>query len=141
MFKKTTITMTLAAIATVAVNLQAPVFASEPSTEPVVTETPGLPGFDSFTMTAPTLEEALEDYLAGLGPGEGDSGGPADVAELPDGVIDANPPAASFTRYDTAEYHRAVCISGSGLGARWARNLVSWWYVSALKYRGADFGP
>lgn len=89
MFKKTTITMTLAAIATVAVNLQAPVFASEPSTDPVITETVGLPGLDSFTMTAPTLEEALEDYLAGLGPEEGDFGGPAEVAELPDGVIDA----------------------------------------------------
>jgi len=89
MFKNTTITMTLAAIATVAVNLQAPVFAAEPSTEPVITETVGLPSFDSFTMTAPTLEEALEDYLAGLGPEEGDFGGPAEVAELPDGVIDA----------------------------------------------------
>ena len=89
MFKKTTITMTLAAIATVAVNLQAPVFASERSTDPVITETVGLPGLDSFTMTAPTLEEALEDYLAGLGPEEGDFGGPAEVAELPDGVIDA----------------------------------------------------
>jgi len=89
MFKKTTITMTLAAIATVAVNVQAPVFAAEPSTDTAVTETVGFPGIDSFTMTAPTLEEALEDYLAGLGPEEDDFGGPAEVAELPDGVIDA----------------------------------------------------
>ena len=89
MFKKTTITMTLAAIATVAVNLQAPVFAAEPSPEPIVTETPGLPGFDSFTMTAPTLEDVLADYLAGLGPEEGDFGGPAEVAALPDDVMDS----------------------------------------------------
>lgn len=89
MFKKTTITMTLAAIATVAVNLQAPVFAAEPSTEPITTETPGLPGIDSFTMTAPTLEEALADYLAGLGPEEDDFGGPAEVAVLPDDVVAA----------------------------------------------------
>jgi len=89
MFKKTTITMTLAAIATVAVNLQAPVFAAEPSTEPIITETPGLPGIDSFTLTAPTLEERLEDYLAGLGPEEDDFGGPAEVAALPDDVTAA----------------------------------------------------
>jgi hypothetical protein len=89
MFKKTTITMTLAAIATVAVNVQAPVFAAEPSSEPVISETPGLPAFGSFTETAPTLEEALEDYLAGLGPEEGDFGGPAELAVLPDDVLDA----------------------------------------------------
>jgi hypothetical protein len=89
MSKKATITMTLAAIATVAVNMQAPAFAAEPSTDPAVTETVGLPGIDSFTVSAPTLEEALEDYLAGLGPEEGDFGRPAEVAVLPDGVIDA----------------------------------------------------
>jgi hypothetical protein len=89
MFKKTTITMTLATIATVAVNMQAPVFAAEPSTDLAITETVGMPGLDSFTMTAPTLEDALEDYLAGLGPEEGDFGGSAEVAELPEGVIEA----------------------------------------------------
>jgi hypothetical protein len=89
MFKKTTIAMTLAAIATVAVNVQAPAFAAEPSTDLAITETVGLPGLDSFTMTAPTLEDALADYLAGLGPEEDDFGGSAELAALPVGVMDA----------------------------------------------------
>jgi hypothetical protein len=89
MFKTTTVTLTLAAIATVAVNLQAPVFAAEPTTDPIATETPAVPGSGSLTVTAPTLDDALADYLAGLGPEEDDFGGPAEVATLPDDVIGA----------------------------------------------------
>jgi hypothetical protein len=85
----TTITMTLAAIATVAVNLQAPVFAAEPSTEPVITEAPGLPGFASSILGIRSLEDALADYLAGLAPEEDDFSGPAEVVVLPDDVLDA----------------------------------------------------
>ena len=47
MFKTTTITLTLGTIATVAVNLQAPVFAAEPSTDSAITETVGLPDSDA----------------------------------------------------------------------------------------------